>query len=310
MILCIGTSPAVQRVMIFPRLKLDSVNRAVTTLDGVAGKSINVAKVLKELGEQPFAVGFLGGQRGEFVRAILNAKEIEHEFVSVANATRQCVTVIDQSAPAITELVEESAPVAPADYEQLWQIIERRVPGSRAMIMSGTLAPGGPPDFYRRCTERAAQAQALAIVDAQGVPLQEALKARPDLIKPNRQELAATVGRELPDEATTLEAMRELSDRGARRVVVTAGGEPTLAFDGCNSWRTRSAPVTAVNPIGSGDAFTAGLTWRLLKGDDLGEACRWGAAAGAANALTQLAGEVDQSKVHELATRVVVERLC
>ena len=64
-ILCLGTTPAVQRVMIFRKLALDAVNRATTTLDGAAGKSVNVAKVLKALGEQPIAMGFLGGDHGE-----------------------------------------------------------------------------------------------------------------------------------------------------------------------------------------------------------------------------------------------------
>ena len=68
MILCLGTTPAVQRVMVFTKLTLDAVNRAATTLDGAAGKSVNVAKVLKSLGERPVATGFLGGDRGTFVR--------------------------------------------------------------------------------------------------------------------------------------------------------------------------------------------------------------------------------------------------
>jgi tagatose 6-phosphate kinase len=65
----------------------------------------------------------------------------------------------------------------------------------------------------------------------------------------------------------------------------------------------------AVNPIGSGDAFTAGLVWRLLRGDDLGAACRWGSAAGAANALTLMAGEVNRPDVDRLVQEVTVERL-
>ena len=70
-ILCIGTTPAAQRVMIFRKLTPDAVNRAATTLDGVAGKAINVAKILKTLGANPIATGFLGGERGEFLRAAM-----------------------------------------------------------------------------------------------------------------------------------------------------------------------------------------------------------------------------------------------
>ena len=99
-ILCIGTTPAAQRVMIFHKLTPDAVNRAATTLDGVAGKAINVAKILKLLGAHPIATGFLGGQRGEFLRAVTAEKQIESDFVTVKAATRQCITVIGQTQPA------------------------------------------------------------------------------------------------------------------------------------------------------------------------------------------------------------------
>jgi tagatose 6-phosphate kinase len=308
MMLCIGPTPAAQRVMVFRKLALDAVNRAATTQDGVAGKGVNVAKVLKALGERPVATGFLGGERGELVRRALEAVAVEHEFIGVAAPTRQCLTVIDQATGQITELVEESRPVEPADYARLEAVIGRRLAGCKALIMSGSLTPGGPVDFYRGCVVRAQAAGALSIVDAQGATLWAALEARPGLVKPNRAELAATVGRELKDEAALQAAMRELAARGAQRVVVTAGRGPALAFDGASFFRVQPPLIVAVNPIGSGDAFTAGLAWSLGRGEDLGEACRWGAAAGAANALTLMAGEAKRADVDRLAEQTKVSR--
>lgn len=308
-VLCLGTTPAVQRVMVFNRITLDAVNRAVLTSDGAAGKSINVAKVLRVLGANPVATGLLGGDRGEFLRSVLAEKGIEHEFVLVPARTRECVTVIDQSTGTVTELVEESASVERDAFDRLMPILRRRIPGSQAVVMSGTIASGGPPDLYRECTRLAGETGALSVVDAQGPALTEALKAGPSLVKPNRSELAATVGHELNDDASVMGAMRELNERGARRVVVTAGSKPSLAFDGRAFWRIVAPQVAAVNPIGSGDSFTAGLIWRLLAGDDLGEASRWGAAAGTANALTTMAGEVKREEVERLAREVRVEAI-
>ena len=295
--------------MIFEKIKLDGVNRALRTMDGAAGKSINVAKVLKALGEEPVAVGFLGGDRGKELRRLLEEKGIRTEFVTVAARTRQCITVIDRSAGIQTELVEESRPVTQADYDRLLAIVARRVKRCRAAVMSGTITPGGPLDFYARCTRLANQAGALSVVDAQGGSLLEAIKAKPGLVKPNQAELATTFGRELRNEAAVKNAMRGLHDRGAERIVVTAGRWPALAFDGRAFWRIHSPRVTALNPIGSGDSFTAGLVWRLLRGEDLGEAARWGAAAGAANALTLMAGEVEPKVARRLVREVRVERL-
>jgi len=295
--------------MIFRQLVLDSVNRAVSTIDGAAGKAVNVAKVLKALGEEPLVTGFLGGDRGEEIRKILDSKAVGHEFINVPARTRLCTTLLDQAAGTQTELVEESQAVADEDYEKLRAIVSRRVVGCRAAVISGTLTPGGPVSFYFECVRKAHAAGALSVVDAQGAAVMEALKARPGLVKPNRAELAATVGRALPNEGDVLRAMRELCEGGAQRIIITAGKEPALAYDGKSFWRIHSPRIQAVNPIGSGDSFTAGLVWRLLKGESLGEACRWGAASGAANALSLMAGEVELDEVEKLVNLCTAEQI-
>jgi tagatose 6-phosphate kinase len=308
-ILCIGPTPAAQRVMVFRNLALDAVNRAATTIDGAAGKSINVAKVLKALGESPIAAGFLGGDRGSLVQSALEERGIETGFVKIGSETRQCTTVIDESAGTNTELVQESDAVPRDKYRQLMDVIRKWAGRCRAMVISGTLTPRSPTDFYRRCTQLATEFSLLSVLDAKGPALIEALKARPGVVKPNRSELAATVGHELASETDLMSAMRELCNRGALRVIVTSGKDPVLVFDGKQFWRIHAPNIAAVNPIGSGDAFTAGLVWRLLRGADLGEACRWASAAGAANALTLLAGEVRRKDVQRLAAEVKIEKI-
>lgn len=293
--------------MVFKQLTLDQVNRACITLDGAAGKSVNVAKVLHALGAEPFATGFLGGIRGEQLRQKLEG--IPLDFVIVATPTRECVTVIDEATGKITELVEESRPVDPSDYQKLLVIFQKHIPQAQAVVMSGTIASGGPADLYFRCALLAHQAGVMSLVDASGLALMEALKASPGLVKPNRAELEATVGSELRGERALMNAMRELHARGAQRVVITAGSDPTLAFDGNHFWRVKAPQVSPLNPIGSGDAFTAGLAWRLTQGDGLAEACRWASAAGAANALTAMAGEVNRQDVERLAPAVQVEQI-
>jgi tagatose 6-phosphate kinase len=309
MILCIGTTPAAQRVMSFRKLELDSVNRANTTLEGAAGKSINVAKVLGRLGACPVATGFVGGDGGRALLRALASKGIEAEFVTVAEPTRQCISVLDESARTVTELVEESRPVTSSDYDTLRAVIQKRLRNCDAVVMSGSLTPGGPVNFYEEITRQANAAGVLSVVDAQGPPLIEALAVKPGLVKPNRRELAATVQSSVESEHEVIAAMRQLRERGAIRVVVTDGKAATLALHEDCLWRIRSPAISAVNPIGSGDAFTAGLVWRLVQRENLGDACRWAAAAGAANALSAMPGELDRCDVERLAAEVKVERL-
>lgn len=210
---------------------------------------------------------------------MLDEKGVESEFVTVASRTRECLTVINKFTGTHTELVEESSPATSTDFDALLAVVRRRISGCRALVMSVTIAPGGPPDLYLQLTRLAHEAGALAVVDAQGSSLAGALAAQPDLVKPNRVELAATVGQVLNDETAVRSAMREIQERGTKRVVVTAGAGVVLAFDGRAFGRIVPPEVIVANPIGSGDAFTAGLVSRLVRGHDLGEACRWGAAA-------------------------------
>ena len=217
--------------------------------------------------------------------------------------------MIDESSSTQTELVEESQSLEPIEYDKLTSTIANRMDGCQAAVMSGTITPEGPVNFYFRCTQIARARGVMPVVDAKGILLLGALKARPALVKPNRAELAATVGYELPDRQSIIRAMRECCERGAERIVVTAGKDSSFAYDGKKVWETIPPVIQAVNPIGSGDAFTAGLVWRLLRGDELGEACRWASSVAAANALTLMPGEIWREDVDRLVRQVVLRQL-
>jgi tagatose 6-phosphate kinase len=240
---------------------------------------------------------------------MLAVRGVEVDFIEVQARTRQCISVVDEGENSVTELVEESQAVAGLDYESLKAVIQKWLPGSEAVVMSGSLTPGGPADFYRAGVALSNKAGVLSIVDAQGAPLIEALTAKPTLVKPNRQELATTVQRDLGNESEVIQAMQEVRNRGAGAVVVTAGKKAALAMDDTALWRISSPAINAVNPIGSGDAFTAGLVWKLTQSQQLGEACRWAAAAGAANALSAMPGDLEKREVERLLDEVKVERL-
>src|SRR3954470_16366450 len=113
MILCLGTTPTMQRTMLFDRVEIDAVNRATEVREYASGKSVNVAKVLRTLGHNATATGFIGGARGALLQEHMERAGIGHDFVEVEAATRLCTTVIDRGSGAVTELVQESDPVEP-----------------------------------------------------------------------------------------------------------------------------------------------------------------------------------------------------
>jgi len=299
MILCLGTSPVYQRTMVFERLTLDKVNRAQSVHDYASGKSINAARVIRTLGADALASGFVGGPRGELLRRELDELGIRHEFVTVAPQTRQCVTVIDQAAGTATELVEESIAVAEADWRQLEEKLRQLLPQAAVWVFSGTLPPQAPPDFYARWLPLARQTGAAAIVDARGEPLRLAMRRPNPILKINRDELASTIGEDLSDDTRLLAAMRRHVPAEGK-IIVTLGAAGAMACERATCWRASTPSVRTVSAVGSGDAFAGGLAVALSQRLPTEEALKVAVACGAANAMTPLAGHVHPADVQKL----------
>jgi tagatose 6-phosphate kinase len=306
MIICLGTTPTVQRTLTFARLELDAVNRATDVREFASGKSVNVARVLHAIAQPALATGFLGGDPGRFVRADLDRAGVAHDFVDVEPTTRTCVTVIDEAARTATELIEESKPVEAAHFRALLSKLADLLGRASALVLSGTLPPGAPPRFYADCVSLAASSVPV-ILDARGEPLDWALERRPSVVKINREELAHTLDADVDDEDAVRGAMRQMVVRGARWVVVTAGTRPTYLTDGRRFHVARVPEVETVNPIGSGDAFGAGLSAGLSRGQDVPESIPLAIACGAANAMTAHAGHVRREDVDRLVPQVKLD---
>lgn len=309
MIVCLGTTPAVQRIMTFASLRVDGVNRAIRVTHSASGKSLNAARVAHTLGEPVIATGFVGGDAAPFIRKDLDAAGIGHDFVVVEPTTRTCVTAIDESTGTATELIEESKPVEPEAWNQLAQKLESLLPAATVLVLSGTLPPGAPQDCYARCIRQGGAHGARAIVDATGEPLRHALAAKPYVAKPNRAELGKTLGIDTSTDAGLRDAMKQLITAGATWAVVTAGGEGVMVSDGSAFWRVTVPHVNVISPIGSGDAFAAGLAVGLLRGHPVSEACVLATACGAANAMTPAPGVVRPADVERLRRAITVTAL-
>jgi tagatose 6-phosphate kinase len=289
--------------MTFERVLPDEVNRAVEVRRASAGKPINVARVLHTLGEAATVCVPLGGDTGRFIGEELRANGVDLDAVETPNATRTCVTIIDRRAGTVTEMVEEHADISSTVRGELLARLKTHLPKCRSMVLSGKLAPGAGDDFYAECC-RVLPMGVPIILDARGEALLRALPLHPLVVKPNRAELAATLGIDIGDDASLREAIVELVGRGAQWVVITMGKNGAVASDGKSFWKIPAIEVPAISAIGSGDAFSAGLASGIVAGSDVPEACRLGAACAAANTLIPGAGFLrleDVRRLHPLA---------
>ena len=180
------------------------------------------------------------------------------------------------------------------------------LPGAEAVVLSGSLTPDAPQDIYSRCIAEASKYNVPVVLDAKGMPLQQALSSSPMVVKPNRTELAETVEMAIDSDSSLREAIRKLIAQGPRWVIVTHGAKETIASDGESFWRVNSPKIKSVNPIGSGDSFAAGLTAGIAQGQTVPEACKLAVACGAANAMTDQPGQVRMSDINALLEKIEI----
>ena len=303
MIVVGGLSPAWQQIIVVDELRPGEVHRARETHWCASGKVFNVAISVRFLGGDVRAVSVLGGATGESVREEMRERAIEGRWIDSSSATRVCTTVVDASGGVATELVENAPEVSATELDGFLAAVREEASMASVVVLTGSLAGGAPSSCFRKLVEGL---DARVILDLRGPELLEALEARPFLVKPNRGELAKTLGRSLPDDGALLDGARELCDRGARWSVVTDGARDALLVGDRVAWRMTPPGVVSVNSIGCGDAMAGAIAWSLDRGLEPLEAVRLGMAAAANNLETLLMARLDRRRLEEYSRRIQV----
>ncbi len=309
MILTVTLNPSVDEAVFVEELRLHDTNRVLRVEVDASGKGVNLARVAHRLGSPVMALGFLGGKTGQFVAAVLNHGGVPHDFIWIDKPTRRNLCIEELSGRPPTMLNEPGPEISPQAWEALLSKVEQYLPQASWLAMGGSLPPGVPRDAYAILIERARQAGVPCALDSDGPPMLAALRARPDLIKPNEHEAERLLGRALRTDADCFAAARELHERGIRYVVISRGVKGADAVSSEGAFRAIPPAVPARSTIGSGDSMVAGMLHILSQGGSIEEALRWGTAAGAATATTSGAEIATREQVLELLPQVKIRRI-
>lgn len=310
-ILCLGLTPALQRTLFFDTLAINEVNRAKLVLESAAGKALNTARALSLLGMPSQVAGLNGGTTGRTIETFLKAYGVTSVQTPMKPATRICTTLIDQSQGTISELVEEAPDPGRATLMRFRRDNLNHLEQASALVISGTLPPFAPEDFYMSFVRAAGERNIPVIIDSHKAPLLHLLKERPLLVKLNVQELAITFKRKNKNGLDIVACMNKLRELGARNVIITAGAKAAYLMTSSGIlWRTQPPKLDkVVNPIGSGDCTTAGIVSKLLKSRPLPEALAFGLACGSANATTSTPADLDPKLAAQLYKTIQIEKV-
>ena len=307
MILSAGLTPAWQQILVFDSFRYGEVNRARDVVWCASGKVFNAGIGAHHLGGPSLTLAPVGGPNLPQIEAEFAALGVPYRWVKTQAATRICTTILDQATGTITELVENGRPLTSEELEAFRRAYAELAAGAALVVLIGSLPQDTPDTFYRELLQRTT---CPTVLDFRGAGLLSVLDLEPYVVKPNRDELAQSLGRPLDDDQALVAAMRTLNGRGAQWVVITQGPAAVWATSAREIYRFRPLAVPdAVNPIASGDAVAATIAWATRSGRPLPDAVRLGIAAAAQNVRQLLPCRLDPQTLEAAAASVSVDRL-
>ncbi|MGW0711404.1 1-phosphofructokinase [Streptomyces sp. NPDC002643] len=282
-------------------LRAHTTHRVTEVTERPGGKGLNVARVLAALGHEVTATGFIGGTTGRAVREHLTRTSgVVDALLPVEGSTRRTIAVVDATGDT-TQLNEPGPPITPAEWAAFQEAYEDLLRSASAVALCGSLPPGVPVGAYAGLIRTARTRGVPVLLDTSGEPLRRGVAARPDMVKPNADELAELTGSHEPSRAA-----RDVRRRGAHAVIASLGPKGLLAHTPEGQWRATPPHPLRGNPTGAGDAAVAGLLSARVENLPWPTRLARATALSAATVLAPVAGEFDRGVYEELLRQVSV----
>jgi len=309
MIYTLTLNPAVDRELTVPAIEYDSVLRASESRVDFGGKGFNVSRLLKGLGAESTAVGFLGGKAGEILQDGLKSLGIGAEFVWVPGETRTNVSIVTQSGGHYLKVNEKGPLVDSAKQQELLDRIATLAHPGDWWVLAGSLPPGVADGFYAKIVNVLNQHGSMTLLDTTGESLRLGCAEKPYLVKPNAEEAHALTKMPVETPAEIAAVAAEIRRMGAQNVVISMGKAGALLQTAEGTWLTHSPKIKEKNPIGAGDSMVGGLVSALTRGLTLKDSLGWGVASGAATASLSGTAVGSQKLIEKLLAQVEYELL-
>ena len=309
MIITVTLNPALDKTVILPGFAVNTVNRVSATRLDPGGKGINVSKVVKALGGKTLALGVLGGAAGGYIQAAMDKMELPNDMVLTGEITRTNLKIIDPLLQTNTDINEPGGPVSEETLDAVWHKLTKAVKPGDTVVLAGKNPPGMPDSRLADWVTRLHGMKVYTCVDTVGEPMQQAIAAQPDIIKPNREELAEIAGRRMVTDDDVLTAARELVGRGVGLVTASLGADGAIFVTRNQAFRGYAPKVSVVGVVGAGDAMMAALTHYSAAGCSLEETARRSIAVSVASVMCSGSEAPELNMILPLIDQVRLEKL-
>jgi len=304
-IVTLTMNPAIDLSAAVDRVVADRKLRCGEPVREAGGGGINVARAVRRLGGEALALFPAGGPAGDLLKELLFGEGVPFVAIRSGGWTRENLNVSERETGKQFRFVLPGPSLEAAEWERCLESLSELDPFPRLLVVSGSLPPGVPLDFYARVARLVRSAGARMILDTSGKPLREAARQGVFLLKPSLREFEELTRSSLAAREAMVDRARELIRDGRCQVLVLSlGAEGVLWVSAGEAEWMRAPAVTVASSVGAGDSLVAGIVLGLSQGRPVREAVRLGLAAATASVMTPGTGLCRREDVDRLARTI------
>lgn len=306
MIYCTLMNPALDVIY-----KLSEFHSGATITDAhtsivPAGKGINVAKVVRTLGEDVCVIGLMPELDIKKTSDYLQSLGINFHFNAVPGSLRINTTILESGANCVSHINSEGAPLPLRIQEEFTTFQKSQIKEGDLWCFSGSIPKGFEDDIYGKMLKACADAGTGALLDSRGNALKLGLRSKPLMIKPNLTELEDFFGEQIKGVHHIALRGKRLIDLGISYIFISLGADGMIAIHDNDCLLCSVPQVRTVDTVGCGDALVAGLLVGYNRKFSFSEMCRMAVACGTSKAMHEGPGVVTRDEVWQLMEDVQI----
>lgn len=285
-----------------------TVMRVTGCRNSAGGKGLNVARVASLCKVPVKAVGIVGGYNGDYLLELLNQDGVAHDFFHVGGETRSCINILAEDNTS-TEFLEPGLAVTEAEQRGFLNFFRNAIQAGSIVTISGSVPGGFDKGIYADLIRIAKSVNKLVLLDTSGACLKAALAAKPDFVKPNRDELEDLFGCKTGSIGDVRTWAQKLHDMGIKYVLISLGSDGAVLVCDEGAYHGKPGKMKAVNTVGCGDSMVASFAAALAMNKASADCLSYAVAVSAANALSMRTGYFEQENLETILGGVTVSRI-
>lgn len=309
MILTVTLNAAIDKRYVVEEFCVGEVNRIKECAYTPGGKGLNVSKPAAIAGAEVVATGFVGGHAGKYIEECLKDFHIKSAFYHLAEESRSCINIWDETNRVQTEFLEPGFTVGEGEFAKFQEKFSELVKEADVVAMSGSVPRGLDEKAYPVLIDIVKKAGKKVILDTSGKLLEEGIQARPTMIKPNIDEIRMLTDKPCSDLGEIVRAAKEIHQRGVEVVVVSLGSDGALCACVDGVYRAAVPKINAVNTVGCGDSMIAGFALAFEAGEPPAEGLKRASAMSAAAAMREETGYFVPEDMEKIYPQIYIEKI-